>query len=78
MSLTPMVVLVAVLAAVWWWLKRRSTTRVVSADDALLRACHGDRERADRLVMLEADREPGITRAEATRRALAAYRRDNH
>jgi len=77
MSLTATIVLVGVLAAIWWWLSHRTPTRPPTPEDALLRACRGDRERVDRLLTLEADREPGITRTEAVRRALETYRRDN-
>lgn len=79
MSLPLVVILIAVLAAIWWWLKRRTFggASESASEEALLRACHGDREQMDRLVMREADRAPGITRAQAIRRALEAYRRDN-
>jgi hypothetical protein len=77
MSLETLVLLIVVLGAIWWWLKRRSPPVEPSAEDALLRACRGDREQMNRLVVREADRAPGITRAEAIQRVLGAYRRDN-
>jgi hypothetical protein len=79
MPFEPLVVVILVLAGIWWWLKRRSAipSPTSTPEEILLRACRGNRESMDRLVAREADRAPGITRAEATRRALDEYRRDN-
>lgn len=47
------------------------------SQDELLRICHGDHERAERLIELELSRAPGITTREACARAVARYRADN-
>lgn len=43
----------------------------------LLNICHGDRGRARRLMRYEKDAAPGISDAEACRRAIDRYYRDN-
>jgi len=43
---------------------------------ALLRVCHGDQERARRLIEYELERAPGLTEEHACVRALERWRRD--
>jgi len=43
----------------------------------LERICMGDAERMRRLIEFEQRRAPGISEAEACRRAVATYRADN-
>jgi hypothetical protein len=43
----------------------------------LLNICHGDQERAKRLIQHEKRTNPGITDEEACRRAIGRYHRDN-
>jgi hypothetical protein len=43
----------------------------------LLAACLNDRERAERLIEYELNRDSGLTREEAVAAALERYRRDN-
>lgn len=71
------IALVVVLVVGWFW-----WTRSRSADDPeaqLRRICSGDQAQVDRLIEGEMGRAPGkISRAEAARRAVDRYRRDNH
>jgi hypothetical protein len=48
------------------------------AEDRLLRICGGDAAQAERLIQLETTLGPGISRTEASSRALQRYLRDNH
>jgi hypothetical protein len=43
----------------------------------LLRMCFGDAATADRLIAGERSRNPGISEAQACRRAIQAIQRDN-
>ena len=48
----------------------------VDVDGDLLRACHGDRRTADRLVQHELDRQPALSRTAAALLALSRLRDD--
>lgn len=71
-------ILVSAVVAVAWLLSRRQ--RQISSEPTpqqrLLHACLGDKKQARRLVKLELEKTPGISRKDATLRALAALRRD--
>ena len=69
--------LVIVAFAFWAFYPRGSGGRGKGGYHELLRACRNDKQLADRLVDYELKRRPGITRDEAVRTALAAYRRDH-
>ncbi len=43
----------------------------------LLRMCFGDTEAVDRIIVGECSRIPGLSEAEACRRAIRRLRRDN-
>jgi hypothetical protein len=43
---------------------------------ALLRMCFGDQEAVDRIIVGECSRVPGLSEAEACRRAIRRLRRD--
>lgn len=67
-----------------WWSGRRHPSRsrqsrrsyALSKADPLIVACQGDRAQADRLMMYEIRRQPGISKAEARHRALERLVRD--
>lgn len=64
----------------WNQLKRLFSPRQRRAQAqwrALVKLCLGDTERAERLLQRELDRSPGISHAEACRRAIVGYQRDN-
>jgi len=71
------VLAVAAIALVWLSITRGLASRAVDPETRLLRACHGDREQAERLIAGEISRVPGISRPDAARRALQIRRRDN-
>ncbi|XCN71642.1 MAG: hypothetical protein Q3M24_15180 [Candidatus Electrothrix aestuarii] len=43
----------------------------------LLRICHGDKDRMERLISYEVDKNSGLSRHEAVRNAVYALQRDN-
>jgi len=57
---------------------RRSRSRSEDSRARLVRLCHGDTERAERLIALESTKSPGISRTVAVSRAIHAFRRDSH
>ncbi len=48
-----------------------------SHERRLLMICRGDRDQMESLIAYEMRRKPGISRAEAAKRAVESYRRDN-
>lgn len=66
------VVLILILAILSILKKRESL-----AEKELLKICRADRGQADSLIAYEMRRKPGISRAEAAKRAAQSYRRDN-
>lgn len=58
-----------------WWDRRRAAE---SAEGQLRGICSGDAQQVERLIAFEIARAPApISRAEAARRAVDRYRRDN-
>ena len=71
----PLLLLAGVVGAIWLWLAHRG--RKYAAENELRRICLGDERQAERLLESEMTRAPGMSRAEAARRAVERYRRDN-
>ena len=71
----PLILLAAVAGAIWLWVAHRG--RKYAAEKELRRICLGDERQAERLLESEMTRAPGMSRAEAARRAVERYRRDN-
>lgn len=71
----PLLVLAGVVGAIWLWAGHRG--RKYAAEKELRRICLGDERQAERLLESEMTRAPGMSRAEAARRAVERYRRDN-
>ena len=71
----PWILIACVAAAVWLWRSRRA--RQYAPEKELHRICMGDTRQAERLLASEMARVPGLSRAEAARRAVERYRRDN-
>jgi len=70
-----LILIAAVVGAIWFWRERRG--RRHAAEQELRRICLGNEQQAERLIEGEMTRAPGISRAEAARRAVGRYRRDN-
>ncbi|MBN1578416.1 MAG: hypothetical protein JW913_17780 [Chitinispirillaceae bacterium] len=67
-----------IAALIFWRLKSRGRRAGSSrTEQALLKVCFGDSERAERLIRYEISRAPGISRKEAADRAVWRYQRDN-
>lgn len=58
------------------WRAKKVSMEVFGSEYELIRLCHGNKEKADRLIGLERERQPSISRAEAERRASDSIRRD--
>lgn len=71
----PLILLAAVVGVMWLWLAHRG--RGHAAEKQLRRICLGNEQQAERLIEGEMARAPGISRADAARRAVERYRRDN-
>jgi hypothetical protein len=71
----PLILLVGAGAALWFWRARRASK--YASEQELRRICLGDTRQAERLLESESARVPGLSRAEAARRAVERYRRDN-
>ena len=71
----PLLLLAGGVGAIWLWLAHRG--RKYAAEKELRRICLGDERQTERLLESEMTRAPGISRAEAARRAVERYRRDN-
>jgi hypothetical protein len=71
----PLIVLAGVVGAIWLWLAHRG--RKHAAEDELRRICLGNEQQVERLIEAELTRAPNISRAEAARRAVGRYQRDN-
>jgi hypothetical protein len=71
----PLIVLAGAAAVLWLWNCRR--VRRQAAEIELRRICLGDRRQVERLLASELARAPGLSRAEAARRVVERYRRDN-
>jgi hypothetical protein len=69
------VVILVAIVFLLVWSRRGSAARRPEA--VLERVCRGNMEQAERLIAGEMARTPGITRAEAARRAVERYQRDN-
>ena len=73
---TAVAILGVVVLGAWWWRRHgRGVSR--QAETQLRRICFGDDGQAERLISGEMTRSPGISRAEAARRAVLRYQRDN-
>jgi hypothetical protein len=70
-----LILLAAVAGAIWLWVAHRG--RRHAPEKELRRICLGDERQAERLLESEMTRAPGLSRAEAARRAVERYRRDN-
>ena len=68
--------IVLAIVAARYALGKAPARRRKNALRALLEACHGDQDLAERLVMSEMDRDEHIGFAEAAKRARARLRRD--
>lgn len=81
MALIAILVVIAVIAL--FWQRRRSkatpaSTASASPEATLLRLCHGDASKVERLIALELNAAPSISRTTAIERALYQLRRDRH
>lgn len=65
----------AAVIGIWLWLTFRR--RAQDMEGELRRICMGDARQVERLIQGELTRAPGVSRAEAARRAVERYRRDN-
>lgn len=65
----------AAIVGIWLWLTYRNRSRDMEGE--LRRICMGDARQVERLIQGELIRAPGLSRAEAARRAVERYRRDN-
>lgn len=74
-ALSALIVLVGIGGALWLWRRHRGGTR--TTEEQLRRICLGDGAQAERLIEGEMSRAPGVSRAEAVRRAVERYQRDN-
>jgi hypothetical protein len=74
-DLLPLLLLAGVVGAIWLWVAHRG--RKYAPEKELRRICLGDERQAERLLESEMTRAPGMSRAEAARRAVERYRRDN-
>jgi hypothetical protein len=70
-----LIFVILVVVATWYWFSTRGPSR--NPESQLHRICHGNQTQAERLIQGEIARAPGISRAEAARRAVERYRRDN-
>jgi hypothetical protein len=70
-------IILAVAFVTALWFKARRTNDRNSPRDVLLHMCLGDKSQAKRLIALERSRSPGISRREATVRAIDSLRRDS-
>ena len=68
-------ILLACVVAVWLWRDRRGRRR--AAEEELRRICLGNEGQVERLIEGEITRAPRLSRAEAARRAVERYQRDN-
>lgn len=75
MDPTVLIIVVLALAAGWYWWSTKGPSG--SPESQLHRICHGNETQTERLIQGEIARSPGISRAEAARRAVERYRRDN-
>ena len=69
-------ILGAIVLGAWLWLRRRSAVSQ-QAEAQLRRICLGNDGQVERLINGEMTRTPRISRAEAARRAVQRYQRDN-
>ena len=71
-------VAIALFGALWFAIARGAGgSRAGDPEAALLRACYGDSEQAERLIAAELARLSGLSRGEAVARALESRTRDN-
>ena len=70
-----LILLACVVAVIWLWRDRRGRTR--AAEEELRRICLGNERQVERLIEGEMTRAPRLSRAEAARRAVERYQRDN-
>jgi len=68
-------ILLACVVAVWLWRDHRGRRR--AAEEELRRICLGNEGQVERLIEGEMTRAPRLSRAEAARRAVERYQRDN-
>lgn len=71
------IVILGVIAGVAWLWLRRGRGMPPRAETQLRSICFGDDGQKERLIKGEMTRSPGISRAEAARRAVQRYQRDN-
>lgn len=72
-----LLVLIAVVISAWLLSRpRRGRKDGNSAKERLLHLCLGDRKKMRRLIALERSRSPGVSRDEATARAVESLLRD--
>jgi hypothetical protein len=76
MDLLITIVVIVAAVVVWRWVRQGGGGR--SAEARLRQVCLGDEAQAARLIDAELARTPGLSRSEATARAVARYERDNH
>ena len=70
-----LILLACVVGGIWLWSARRG--RRHAAERELRRICLGDERQVERLIEGEMTRAPRLSRAEAARRVVERYRRDN-
>jgi hypothetical protein len=70
-----LVLIACVVGVIWLWRAHRG--RRHAAEKKLRRICLGNERQAERLIEWEMTRAPGLSRAEAARRAVERYQRDN-
>jgi hypothetical protein len=76
MALVALLALAALVIGVFLLTRRGATRDGATAETDLLRMCRGDRAQAERLIEGQLQRSSGLSRAEAARRAVRAWRRD--
>lgn len=80
MTLIAVLVVIAVVAMLWQQRRPEAGPRSVesvSPESTLLRLCHGDASKVERLIALELKAAPSISRPKAIERAIDRLRRDH-
>ena len=77
MPISILIIILIVIALLAYFIRNRAKSTFSENERRLIKRCYGDESQAERLINLELNKNPRLSRAEAAAKAFQSILRDN-